>query len=45
MSGSLSPPELHAVLHKPKCPVAILGGEGLTLEQPGQGGAVRDEGK
>ena len=45
MFGSRSPLELHAVLRKPKCPSVILCGEGLTLEQSGQGGAVRDEGE
>ena len=36
-------PSLQFVLHKPKCPSVILCGEGLTFEQPGQVGAVRDE--
>ena len=45
MFGSRPPLELHAVLHKPKCPSVILRGEGLTLEQPGQGDAVHNEGE
>ena len=41
--GSQSPLKLHAALYNPKCPSVILRGEGLTLKQPGQGRAFRDE--